>query len=147
MTDPKELEQLIELGKNAALLVGVVVASAIGAWRSIKAAIKPITLELTGTTPQPGYLPPVTPPPPQTAEEGQTLKATTVRIEDRVRGLEDQLKSVLEAQKQGSHQVNHFEGRIDTFSDQMNRFGDQLNLLQEQVNTIHKHLLSNGRPH
>ena len=154
--DQKELEQLVELGKNAALFIGVITASAVGAWRSIKSALKPLTHELTTPPPSTSLVPQLSP------EDSPTLKATAVRIEDRVKGLEDSfkemiasqnkssesVKEIIEAQHKSSDKVDHFEDRINLFGGQIDRFGDQMNLLQEQVNTIHRHLLNgSGRSH
>lgn len=135
--DQKELEQLVELGKNIALLSGVVIASAVGAWKSIKTQLKPITEELT--------LEPATPP--YASDENPTLKATAVRIEDRVRGLEDSFKEVIATQRSHSSKFESIDIRVNNIHEQTGHIGDQMNLMQEQINVIHRHLLNNGRPH
>ena len=135
--DQKEFEQLVELGKNAVLLTGVVVASAVGAYKSIKTQLKPITQELT--------LEPATPP--YASEENPTLKATAVRIEDRVRGLEDSFKEVIATQLNHSKKFESIDIRVNDIHEQTGHIGDHMNLMQEQINTIHRHLLNNGRPH
>lgn len=145
--EEKDLAQIIEVAKTAALIMAALVGAGVGAWRSIKTQLanqfKPIHQELEIQPGSPTQLPHV-------VLDEPTLKSTVLQIESKQSVMAAKLEEIKDRQETDSKANDRSNEQI---SEQVKHMGRQMNNMQEQLNTVSENLakiqwsLMNGTSH